>query len=183
MSNVLNLAIIGLGYVGLPLAIEFARKRSVIGYDINENRIIELKKGFDSTKEFTSKEIKNASNLFLTFNFDDLKKANIFIVTVPTPVDKNKTPDMSYLINASRSLGNILKKNDIVIFESTVYPGATEEICVPVLEEISGLEYNNDFFCGYSPERINPGDKKHTISEIVKITSGSTEEIANIVDN
>ncbi len=183
MSKVLNLAVIGLGYVGLPLAIEFAKKRSVIGYDINENRIIELKKGYDSTKEFTSSEINKSSNLYLTSNLSDLKNANIFIVTVPTPVDKNKKPDMSHLIDASRSLGEILKKNDIVIFESTVYPGATEEICVPVLEEISGLKYNKDFFCGYSPERINPGDKKHTISEIVKITSGSNKAIADIVDD
>jgi UDP-N-acetyl-D-galactosamine dehydrogenase len=177
-----TIAVIGLGYVGLPLAVEFGRKRKVIGYDINQFRVSELKKGIDKTLETTHKELKDAVNLCYTSNLEDIQKCKIFIVTVPTPIDKNKQPNLSPLKDASEAIGSILKKGDLVIYESTVYPGATEEVCVPILENISGLFFNKDFYCGYSPERINPGDKEHRITTIKKVTSGSTPEIATKVD-
>ena len=176
------IAIVGLGYVGLPLAVEFGRKRNVIGFDINESRIKELKKGIDKTLETTDEELKDALYLRYSNNLEDLKECNIFIITVPTPIDKNKQPNLSPLKDASEAIGSILKKGDLVIYESTVYPGATEEVCVPILENISGLSFNKDFYCGYSPERINPGDKEHRITSIKKVTSGSTPEIATKVD-
>ena len=178
----LKLAIIGLGYVGLPLAVEFGKSRAVIGFDINPKRIDELKAGADSTLETTEEELRDAKLLAYTTNPDDLKAANCYIVTVPTPIDDYKRPDLTPLIKASETVGNTLKKGDIVIYESTVYPGATEEDCVPILEQQSGLKYNQDFYCGYSPERINPGDKEHRVTTIKKVTSGSTPEIAEIVD-
>jgi UDP-N-acetyl-D-galactosamine dehydrogenase len=178
----LKLAIIGLGYVGLPLAVEFGKKRAVIGFDINQKRINELKAGTDSTLETTEEELRDAKWLTYSTNPDDLKVANCFIVTVPTPIDDYKRPDLTPLIKASKIVGEVLKKGDIVIYESTVYPGATEEDCVPILEQQSGLGYNQDFYCGYSPERINPGDKEHRLTTIKKVTSGSTPEIAEIVD-
>jgi len=179
------IGVIGLGYVGLPLAVEFAKKFKVYGYDINQNRVKELNNRTDSTLEIESQNLDKVLNdkLIITSNIDDIKKCNIFIITVPTPVDKNKDPDLTFLKKASSDIGKILKKNDIVIYESTVYPGCTEEDCVPILEKASGLIYNKDFFCGYSPERINPGDKINTISTIVKVTSGSNEETSKIVDN
>ena len=177
-----QIAVIGLGYVGLPLAVEFGYKRSVIGFDINESRINELKKGIDNTLEISNQELKDATHLSYTTKLKDLKDCKIFIITVPTPIDKHKRPDLRPLEQASAAIGSILKKGDIVIYESTVYPGATEEICVPILEERSCLSFNNDFYCGYSPERINPGDKEHRISTIKKVTSGSTFEIATKVD-
>jgi len=175
-------AIIGLGYVGLPLAIEFAKKRSVIGYDINEERIVQLKAGVDSTNETEKDGLITAEKLLLTSDPSKLIDVNIYIVTVPTPVDHLNKPDLTYLLLASQTVGEFLKKDDIVVYESTVYPGCTEEQCVPILEKISGLKYNQDFFCGYSPERVNPGDKDHRISNIMKITSGSTPQTAEIVD-
>ena len=177
------IGIIGLGYVGLPLAIEFGKKHQTIGFDINANRISELKKDFDKTLEVNKNEFDEAKNLVFTSESDKIKNCNIYIVTVPTPVDKFNTPDLSPLKSASRMVGTVLKKGDIVIYESTVYPGATEEVCVPILEEVSGLKYNNDFFAGYSPERINPGDKKRTLTNITKITSGSNDEVSTIVDD
>ncbi|MEL0115483.1 MAG: Vi polysaccharide biosynthesis UDP-N-acetylglucosamine C-6 dehydrogenase TviB [Gammaproteobacteria bacterium] len=177
-----SIAIVGLGYVGLPLAVEFGRKRKVIGFDINENRIKELQKGTDNTLETTAQELNSATHLSFTNRLEDLKDCKIFIITVPTPIDDHKKPDLSPLENASKAIGSILKKEDIVIYESTVYPGATEEICVPILEEESGLSFNKEFFCGYSPERINPGDKEHRISTIKKVTSGSNPVIATKVD-
>jgi UDP-N-acetyl-D-galactosamine dehydrogenase len=174
--------VIGLGYVGLPLAVEFAGKRSVVGFDINKGRIDELKSGHDNTLEVDEDELKALSTLKFTTNVEDLKNCNTYIVTVPTPIDKHKQPDLTPLIKASEMLGSILKKGDLVIYESTVYPGATEDDCVPVLEKNSGLSFNQDFYAGYSPERINPGDKEHRVSTIVKVTSGSTPEIANLVD-
>ena len=176
------IAIVGLGYVGLPLAVEFGRKRNVIGFDINESRIKDLKKGIDKTLETTDEELKDALYLRYSNNLEDLKECNIFIITVPTPIDKNKQPNLSPLKDASEAIGSILKKGDLVIYESTVYPGATEEVCVPILENISGLSFNKDFYCGYSPERINPGDKEHRITTIKKVTSGSTPKIAIKVD-
>jgi UDP-N-acetyl-D-galactosamine dehydrogenase len=176
------IAIIGLGYVGLPLAVEFSKKRKVIGFDINQSRINDLEDGVDSTLETTSQELKDAIHLSYTSNLEKIKNCDIFIVTVPTPIDKYKRPDLTHLEDSSKALGSILKKGDIVIYESTVYPGATEEICVPILEQQSGLIFNKDFYCGYSPERINPGDKEHRISTIKKVTSGSTPEIAIEVD-
>lgn len=187
-----KIAIIGLGYVGLPLAIEFGKKYKVVGFDINQSRIEELKSGKDRTKEADLEGLQFAMNLAievdevgLTFssNVDELKSYNIFIVTVPTPIDQFKAPDLTPLLKASEMLGKILKKGDIVIYESTVYPGCTEEDCVPVLEQHSGLKFNQDFYCGYSPERINPGDKINTLTKIKKVTSGSTPEIAEIVDH
>jgi UDP-N-acetyl-D-galactosamine dehydrogenase len=177
-----KVGIIGLGYVGLPLAVEFGKIIEVVGFDINEERIAELKKGFDRTKEVEPDELKSSSKLSFSSNLQDLKSANYFIVTVPTPVDEYKKPDLSPLISASKTVGSVLKKGDIVIYESTVYPGCTEDDCVPVLEKVSGLKFNVDFFCGYSPERINPGDKQHRVADIKKITSGSTPEIADKVD-
>ena len=177
-----KIAIIGLGYVGLPLAVEFGKKRKVIGFDINKDRIVELKKNNDSTLEITQQEFKDSIHLSFTTNLNDLKNCNIFIVTVPTPIDKHKRPDLTALEKSSETVGAVLKKGDIVIYESTVYPGATEEVCVPILEKQSGLIFNKDFYCGYSPERINPGDKKHRIVNIKKVTAGSTPEIATEVD-
>ena len=179
----MQIAVVGLGYVGLPLAVEFGKKRSVVGYDINEIRIKELQNQIDNTLETTQKELKDAIYLTYSTSLEDIKDCKIYIVTVPTPIDKQKNPDFSPLIKASKSVGSILKKGDIVIYESTVYPGATEEICVPILEEESGLSFNQDFYCGYSPERINPGDKDHRITTIKKVTSGSTPEIAIQVDD
>jgi len=178
-----KIAIVGLGYVGLPLAIEFGKIRHTIGYDINNDKVAELVGGIDKTLEITSEDINSASFLSFTSNLDAIADCAIYIVTVPTPIDKNKQPDLSFLIKSSSMLGSILKEKNLVIFESTVYPGATEEICVPILEKESGLTFNKDFFCGYSPERINPGDKKNTITNIKKVTSGSTPEIAEIVNN
>jgi len=177
-----KIAIIGLGYVGLPLAIEFGKKYMVVGFDINQSRIRELKKGEDSTLETTSQERKEAVNLIYTENPEDIKDCTVFIVTVPTPIDEFKNPNLTPLRKASETVGKALKKDDIVIYESTVYPGATEEVCVPILEKMSGLKFNQDFYCGYSPERINPGDKLHRLVSIKKITSGSTPEIATVVD-
>ena len=176
------IAVVGLGYVGLPLAVEFGRNRNVIGFDINESRINELKKGVDRTLETTDDELKGAIHLSFSNNLEDLKECKIFIITVPTPINKNKEPDLIPLKEASNAIGSILKKGDIVIYESTVYPGATEEVCVPILQKKSGLVFNKEFYCGYSPERINPGDKKHRITTIKKVTSGSTPEIAKRVD-
>lgn len=178
----LKIAVIGLGYVGLPLAVEFGRKRSVVGFDINPRRIGELSSGKDNTLEVSSEELKTANHLTFTTQVEDLKKCNCFIVTVPTPIDEHKRPDLGPLLSASKTVGSVLKKGDIVIYESTVYPGTTEEDCVPVLEKNSGLKFNQDFFCGYSPERINPGDKEHRLPKIKKVTSGSTPEIADRVD-
>ena len=177
-----KIALIGLGYVGLPLAVEFGKKRKVIGFDINQNRINELKDGIDVTLETTAQELKEADQLSYTSNLDDIKDCGIYIVTVPTPIDKHKRPDLTPLEKSSESVGKILKIGDIVIYESTVYPGATEEICVPILEKQSGLKFNQDFYCGYSPERINPGDKEHRVTTIKKVTAGSTPEIATKVD-
>jgi UDP-N-acetyl-D-galactosamine dehydrogenase len=177
-----KIALIGLGYVGLPLAVEFGKKREVVGFDINKNRIDQLEKGIDPTLELTKEELKASIHLSYTTNLDDLKDCSIFIVTVPTPIDKHKRPDLTSLEKSSVSVGSILKKGDIVIYESTVYPGATEEVCVPILEQESSLTFNKDFYCGYSPERINPGDKNHRIADIKKVTSGSTPEIATEVD-
>lgn len=182
INNKHKISIIGLGYVGLPLAVEFGKKYKVTGYDINESRIIELKNGIDKTNEITKNQLDDSIYLNLSAKEVDLKDSNIFIVTVPTPIDKNNNPNIHLLLTASKTIAKYLKKNDIVIYESTVYPGCTEEDCVPVLEKYSGLVYNKDFFCGYSPERINPGDKINTLTKIKKVTSGSTTEIANIVD-
>jgi UDP-N-acetyl-D-galactosamine dehydrogenase len=179
----LKLAIVGLGYVGLPLAVEFAKKRLVVGFDIKKTRIKELKLGIDKTLEVSRSELLKAKRLILTHSKKDLKLANCFIIAVPTPIDKKNNPDLKLLIKASEIIGKFLKKGDIVIYESTVYPGCTEEKCVPILEKFSGLKYNKNFFCGYSPERINPGDKKHRISNVVKITSGSTEKITDLIDS
>ncbi|MBV4397978.1 Vi polysaccharide biosynthesis UDP-N-acetylglucosamine C-6 dehydrogenase TviB [Advenella alkanexedens] len=178
----IKLAVIGLGYVGLPLAVEFGKKRPVLGFDINQSRIAELQGGQDHTLEVSSEELAEAPHLQFSANQEDLAKANTFIVTVPTPIDEYKRPDLTPLVKASETIGKVLKKGDIVIYESTVYPGATEEDCVPVLEKFSGLKYNVDFFAGYSPERINPGDKAHRVSTIKKVTSGSTPEVAEVVD-
>lgn len=178
----MKLAIIGLGYVGLPLAVEFGKKYPVIGFDIKKERIEELKQGKDHTLEVSPEEFTLSTHLSFTYDLGDLKEADIFIVTVPTPVDMAKKPDLTPLIKASETVGKVLKKNDIVIYESTVYPGCTEEDCVPILEKMSGLKFNQDFFCGYSPERINPGDKNHTLTKIKKVVSGSTPEIAKKIN-
>tara|TARA_Y100000766_G_scaffold283664_1_gene299880 strand:+ start:4208 stop:5476 length:1269 start_codon:yes stop_codon:yes gene_type:complete len=178
-----KIAIIGLGYVGLPLAIEFGKVFETIGFDVNELRIKELLTGKDSTLETTPTELKEAQLLNFTSDPEGIQNSNIFIITVPTPIDEYKKPDLRPLENASKTIAKFLKKDDIVIYESTVYPGATEEICVPILEQFSGLEFNKDFFCGYSPERINPGDKTHRLTMIKKVTSGSTQETAEKVDN
>ena len=177
-----KIAIIGLGYVGLPLAVEFGKKFPTVGFDIDEKRIEELKQGFDRTKESDTNYIQSAIKLSFSSKAEEIKQASIFIVTVPTPIDKNNRPDLRPLISASSLVGKVLKKGDIVIYESTVYPGCTEEDCVPVLEKNSGLKFNIDFYCGYSPERIVPGDKERTLTKIKKITSGSTREIAEQVD-
>lgn len=177
-----KIAIIGLGYVGLPLAVEFGKKFQVVGFDVKGDRVEELRAGKDSTLEVNARELKEASYLTYTADNTKIKDCNIYIVTVPTPIDEYKRPDIIPLIRASETVGKVLKKGDIVIYESTVYPGCTEDDCVPVLEKFSGLKFNQDFFCGYSPERINPGDKEHRVTTIKKVTSGSTPEIATIVD-
>jgi UDP-N-acetyl-D-galactosamine dehydrogenase len=181
-ENSKTLAVIGLGYVGLPLAVEFGRHRPVIGFDINPKRVAELQAGDDHTLECTHSELKSARHARYTSSVDALREAQVYIVTVPTPVDQANRPDMRPLVGASETVGQVLKRGDIVVYESTVYPGATEEVCVPVLERASGLTFNVDFFCGYSPERINPGDKEHRLPLIRKVTSGSTPEVADEVD-
>ncbi|QFH44169.1 Vi polysaccharide biosynthesis UDP-N-acetylglucosamine C-6 dehydrogenase TviB [Acinetobacter baumannii] len=178
----LKIAIIGLGYVGLPLAVEFGKHKPTIGFDINPQRIRELQSGYDHTLEVTSDELKQVEHLSYTADINDLKNSNFFIVTVPTPIDDFKQPDLTPLIKASQSIAKVLKKGDIVVYESTVYPGATEEVCIPELEKHSGLIFNQDFFVGYSPERINPGDKQRRVTNILKITSGSTSEVADYID-
>jgi UDP-N-acetyl-D-galactosamine dehydrogenase len=187
MSTLLDLsdvkiAIIGLGYVGLPLAVEFGKIRSVLGFDIDLKRIAQLKEGLDITQETEPSELQGATHLRFSTNPDDLRVCNCFIVTVPTPIDRYRRPDLGPLIKASETVGKVLKTGDIVIYESTVYPGCTEEDCVPVLEKFSGLKFNKDFFCGYSPERVNPGDKTHRLPNIQKVTSGSTPKVADLVD-
>ena len=177
-----KIAVVGLGYVGLPLAAEFGKKMSVIGFDINRLRIDALKSGHDHTLEVDAAELASAKHLSFTTELSELAKANFYIVTVPTPIDRYKNPDLTPLIKASETIGKVLKPGDIVVYESTVYPGATEEDCVPVLERVSGLKFNQDFYAGYSPERINPGDKAHRVSTIKKVTAGSTPEIALLVD-
>jgi len=177
-----KIAIIGLGYVGLPLAVEFGKKFKTLGFDINQSRVSELSRGVDSTLECTSEELSKSPLLSYSSLNEDLKQCNVYIVTVPTPVDKDKQPDLSPLIRASEMLGKVISHGDIIIYESTVYPGATEEDCIPVVEQVSGLVFNKDFYAGYSPERINPGDKEHRVTNILKITAGSTPEIAEIVD-
>lgn len=177
-----TIAIIGLGYVGLPLAVEFGKVLNVVGFDINQERIAELKRHHDRTREVEPEELKQSKYLTYSHNKEDLRSATYFIVTVPTPIDEFKKPDLRPLEGASKTVGSVLKQGDIVIYESTVYPGCTEEVCVPILEKVSGLKFNVDFFCGYSPERINPGDKLHRVTTIKKVTSGSTPEIAEKVD-
>jgi UDP-N-acetyl-D-galactosamine dehydrogenase len=178
----LRIAIIGLGYVGLPLAVEFGKKNKTIGFDINQVRINELRSGEDSTLECSPEELKEAVHLNYTANLEELKESNFYIVTVPTPIDEHKQPDLTPLIKASEALGSIVSKGDIIVYESTVYPGATEEACLPVVERVSGLTFNQDFYAGYSPERINPGDKEHRVTNILKVTSGSNDEVAEFVD-
>ena len=178
----LKIAIIGLGYVGLPLAVEFGKQLPVVGFDIQQKRIQELQSGQDHTLEVSSEELKQATQLTYSANLDDLNGCNFFIVTVPTPIDEFKQPDLTPLIKASTSIGKVLKKGDVVVYESTVYPGATEEACIPVLEQVSGLKFNQDFFAGYSPVRINPGDKLHRVTNILKVTPGSTPDVADFVD-
>tara|TARA_B100000401_G_C52812328_1_gene724532 strand:- start:795 stop:2075 length:1281 start_codon:yes stop_codon:yes gene_type:complete len=183
LSSNSKIAVIGLGYVGLPLAVEFSKKYNVIGFDINAMRIQELQSGIDRTLELETSELKKANNLKYTSDLIEISECTIFIIGVPTPVNENKEPDFTNLISASKNIGKVLKKNDIVIFESTVYPGATEEICVPELAKNSNLTFNKDFYVGYSPERINPGDKSHRLTDIIKVTSGSTPEAASLVDD
>ena len=177
-----KVAIIGLGYVGLPLAVEFGKKMPTLGFDINQSRVNELKSGSDFTLECSEEELKEAELLTYTADLNELKAANVYIVTVPTPIDEHKQPDLTPLIKASEALGSIVSKGDVLIYESTVYPGATEEACLPVVERVSGLTFNKDFFAGYSPERINPGDKEHRVTNILKVTSGSNDEVAEFVD-
>lgn len=180
----IKICIIGLGYVGLPLAHAFSKKYSVVGFDINKARVDELNNGFDRTQELTNGQISEflSNGAKFTLDEDDIKDCNIYIITVPTPIDINNKPDLTPIINSTKTISKVLKKSDIVIYESTVYPGVTEEVCVPILEDGSSLKFNEDFFCGYSPERINPGDKEHTVTKILKITSGSTPEIAKKID-
>jgi UDP-N-acetyl-D-galactosamine dehydrogenase len=178
-----TIAVVGMGYVGLPLAVEFGKTRSVIGFDINDKRISELNRHEDSTLEVSKEELAKAKNLKFSSQSDDLKGAQVFIIAVPTPIDKANRPNLSPLIKATKIVGKLLKKGDVVIYESTVYPGCTEEECIPVLEKISDLKFNQDFYCGYSPERINPGDKVNTLTKIKKITSGSTPDIADAIDH
>jgi UDP-N-acetyl-D-galactosamine dehydrogenase len=180
--NDVKIAIIGLGYVGLPLAVEFGKKYQTLGFDINQPRIQELKSGTDSTLEVSDEELAATEHLSYSCDVEELKQSNVYIVTVPTPIDDHKQPDLTPLIKASEMLGKIINKGDIIVYESTVYPGATEEACIPVVEQVSGLVFNHDFFAGYSPERINPGDKEHRVTNILKVTSGSTPEIAEMVD-
>lgn len=177
-----KLGVVGLGYVGLPLAIEFGKKIHTVGFDINQERVLELKSGSDSTLEVSDDEIRSAECLSYTSAVEDIKNCNVYIVTVPTPIDKHKQPDLSPLEKSSATIGSVLTEGDVVVYESTVYPGATEEVCIPVLEKVSGLKFNVDFFVGYSPERINPGDKEHRVANIVKVTSGSTDACADFVD-
>ena len=183
MKNI-KIGIIGLGYVGLPVAIIFSKKFKVVGYDINKKRISELNQNIDNTLEISYDQLEHSlnNNLTLTDKINNIRDCNIYIITVPTPINKDNSPDLAPLINATKAIGKILSKDDIVVYESTVYPGCTQEICVPILERTSNLKYNEDFFCGYSPERINPGDKKHTIEKIIKLTSGSTPEVADKID-
>lgn len=183
MNDPVKICVIGLGYVGLPLAVEFGKKFPVTGFDINQTRVNELMAGHDRTLETSDEDLAAAVYLRYTTSISDIKDCNYYIVTVPTPIDNHKRPDLTPLIKASETVGKVLKKGDIVIYESTVYPGATEEECVPLLEKFSGLAFNKDFFCGYSPERINPGDKVHTVTKILKVTSGSTPEVAKKVDD
>ncbi len=178
-----RIGVVGLGYVGLPLAVEFGRHFKTVGFDIKAPRIAELRKGKDSTRETTRDELKAATHLTFTEKLSDLKACRVFIITVPTPIDEYKSPDLRPLIGASNSVGQVLKKGDVVVYESTVYPGCTEEVCIPILEQVSGLKFNADFFAGYSPERINPGDKQHRLPSIKKVTSGSTPEVAEFVDS
>jgi UDP-N-acetyl-D-galactosamine dehydrogenase len=180
--NTIKIAIIGLGYVGLPLAVEFGKQREVVGFDVNDKRIAQLIAGTDHTLEVSNEELAEASQLTFTSDVEALKECNFFIVTVPTPIDDYKQPDLTPLIKASTAIATVLKKGYIVVYESTVYPGATEEVCIPVLEKASGLVFNQDFYAGYSPERINPGDKEHRVTNILKVTAGSTPEIADFVD-
>ena len=180
--NNLKIAVIGLGYVGLPLAVEFGKHRPVLGFDINAERIAALRKGNDHTLEVRNEELAQSPQLNFSSDINELAECNFFIVTVPTPIDDYKQPDLTPLIKASEAIGSLLKKDDIVVYESTVYPGATEEVCIPVLEKVSGLVFNQDFYAGYSPERINPGDKEHRVTNILKVTAGSTPEIADFVD-
>jgi UDP-N-acetyl-D-galactosamine dehydrogenase len=177
-----QIAVIGLGYVGLPLAVEFGRRIATVGFDINRQRIAELRAGHDHTLEVSESELKTADQLTFADDLDQIRPCNVFIVTVPTPIDEYKRPDLSPLESASRSVGQVLKRGDVVVYESTVYPGATEEVCVPILEKVSGLKFNQDFYAGYSPERINPGDKQHRLPTIMKVTSGSTPEVGAYVD-
>ena len=178
----ISIAIIGLGYVGLPLAVEFGKKYKTLGFDINQRRVDELRVGIETTLEVSPEELAEATTLTYSTNIEDLRQANVYIVTVPTPIDEHKQPDLTPLVKASETLGKVIKKGDVAIYESTVYPGATEECCVPVIERISGLKFNVDFFVGYSPERINPGDKLHRLTTITKVTSGSTPEAATFID-
>jgi len=180
--NNIKIAVIGLGYVGLPLAVEFGKQHSVVGFDINATRIAALNAGNDHTLEVSDEELAQAAHLSYSSDIQALKDCNFFIVTVPTPIDDYKQPDLTPLIKASEAIGSLLKKDDIVVYESTVYPGATEEVCIPVLEKVSGLTFNQDFYAGYSPERINPGDKEHRVTNILKVTAGSTPEVADFVD-
>ena len=184
MNNLkdVTIAVVGLGYVGLPLAVEFGKKFDTIGFDINTHRIEELNSGVDHTLEVSSEELKSSALLRFSADIETLRKATVFIVTVPTPIDEHRQPDLTPLIKASETIGKVIKKGDVVVYESTVYPGATEEDCIPVVERVSGLIFNTDFFAGYSPERINPGDKEHRVTTIKKVTSGSTPEIAEFVD-
>lgn len=181
-SGEIKIALIGLGYVGLPLAVEFGKKFDTVGFDIKPERLQALRNGIDETLETSGEDLKAATHLKYSCDIEDLKDCDVFIVTVPTPVDKYNRPDLTPLYKASEAVGKVMKKGAVVIYESTVFPGCTEEECVPVLEKFSGLKFNQDFFCGYSPERINPGDKEHTLTKILKITSGSTPEIAEAVD-
>lgn len=180
--NDVKIGIIGLGYVGLPLAVEFGKKYQTVGFDIHEKRITELKAGHDFTLEVSAEELADSTHISYSCSVDDLKSCNVYIVTVPTPIDQHKQPDLTPLVKASAMLANVLSKNDIVVYESTVYPGATEEVCIPEIEKHSDLIFNKDFFAGYSPERINPGDKEHRVTNILKVTSGSTAEIAEFID-
>ncbi len=182
MLSEVNVAVIGLGYVGLPLAVEFGKTLPVVGFDINERRIEALQRAYDHTRELTNEQLLASKHLSFSSSEDDIASKNVFIVTVPTPIDENNSPDLRPLRSASQMLGGLLKLGDIVIYESTVYPGATEEVCVPILESVSGMVFNRDFFAGYSPERINPGDKENTLTKIKKITSGSTPEVASLID-
>ncbi|KDC49456.1 Vi polysaccharide biosynthesis UDP-N-acetylglucosamine C-6 dehydrogenase TviB [Pseudoalteromonas fuliginea] len=181
-QGLIKIGVIGLGYVGLPLAVEFGKKFSVLGFDVNKNRIAQLESGTDLTLEVSDEELKESLLLNYSYSVSDLKSCNVYIVTVPTPIDQHKQPDLTPLIKASEMLGSVIKYGDIIIYESTVYPGATEEVCLPVVEHASGLKFNKDFYAGYSPERINPGDKEHRVTNILKVTSGSTPEVAEKVD-